>query len=262
LELAIPVFKITEDAFETLLEQLGTRSQDLLYAPPALPLNAHMQQTLVRSPLTTTLTANVVGLWSGSDPDLADEVILVGAHYDHIGQSPDGLYFPGANQNASGVGSLLEMARVWQSAGYRPARSVLFVAWGAEELDGAGVTHYLAHPAVPLTRTVAVIALDSIGGGREYKLLFYTDPDHDLPLAQRLEASASQLDRRAWRRSATGEGWHTFFRIAGIPTAKLIWSEAERDFYVPTDTVDHINLDYLTTSGEIFTLVVSWLAGQ
>jgi len=62
-----------------------------------------------RTPLTTTLTANVLGLWPGSDPVLSDEVIIIGAHYDHIGRTPDRLYFPGANQNGSGVADMLEI---------------------------------------------------------------------------------------------------------------------------------------------------------
>ena len=259
-EAGIPVFELTEAAFETLLKRIGMESRHPAGAPPALPLGVRVRQALVRSPVTTTLTANVVGLLPGRDPQLADEVLIVGAHYDHIGASPDGLYFPGANQNGSGVAALLEMARVWKSAGYRPARSVLFAAWGAEEVEGAGVAHYLAHPAVPLTQTVGVIALDSIGGGRGYKLLFFGTPEHDLPLIHRLAASATELDRRAWRRGSTGVGWHTAFNGAGIPTVKMIWAEAEQDAYLPTDTADRIDLEHLASSGEVVTMAAAWLA--
>jgi len=259
--IAIPVFEITTAAFETLLERLGMEPRDLASAPPALPLGAQIRQTLVR-PVTTTLTANVLGLLPGSDPDLAGEVILVGAHYDHAGRSPDGLYFPGANQNASGVGAMLEMARVWQSAGYRPVRSVLFAAWGAEELGSVGVAHYLADPAVPLTQTVGVIALDSIAGGRGYKLMFHGAREHDQPLIHRIEVSGAALDRRVWRRSSADEGWHAPFSRAGIPTVKLIWDDAERGFYSPDDTAAAIDLDRLVSSGEILTLTTSWLAGR
>jgi len=61
-EVAIPVFEIGEAAFQTLLERLGLKYRDLSFAPPVLPLNARVQQTLVRSPVTATLTANVLGL--------------------------------------------------------------------------------------------------------------------------------------------------------------------------------------------------------
>ncbi len=155
----------------------------------------------------------------------------------------------------------MEMAQVWQSAEYRPARSVLFVAWGAEELDSAGVAHYLADPIIPLTRTVGIVALDSVAGGRGYKLMFCGALEHDQSLIQRIEAGAAKLDRRVWREGDT-EGWHESFDQANIPTIKLIWDEAEREFYSPDDTASAIDLDRLTSSGEILTLTISWLAGR
>jgi hypothetical protein len=258
--ITIPVFELTDAAFKTLLEQVGVRQRDLSFAPPALPLGVQVQQTLVRAPLTITLTANALGLLPGSDPNLAGEVLIVGAHYDHIGQSPDGFYFPGANQNASGVGALLEMARVWQSAGFRPARSVLFVAWGAEELADTGAAHYLDHPATPLTQTVGVIALDSIGNGRGYRLLFYGTRENDLALMYRIETGTAMLNRRAQRKFEVGEGWHALFNAKGIPTAKLIWDGAERDAYLLTDTAENVAPDRLAFSGEILSLAASWLA--
>jgi hypothetical protein len=105
-----------------------------------------------------------------------------------------------------------------------------------------------------------VIALDSIGGGRGYKLLFFGTPEHDLALIHRLAASAAELDRRAWRRGSTGEGWHAAFNGAGIPTVKMIWAEAERDAYLPTDTADRIDLEHLGASGEVVTMAAAWLA--
>jgi len=261
-EVGIPVFEITETTLETLLKRIGVEHRSLEVTPPALPLGVRVRQALVHSPVTTTLTANVLGLLPGRDPQLAGEVLIIGAHYDHIGRSPDGLYFPGANRNGSGVAGLLEMVQVWNSTGYRPDRSVLFAAWSGEELDSAGVAHYLTQPAIPVSQTVGVIALDGIGGGKGYKLLFHGTPERDMPLIHRLDASATALDRRAWRRGSTGEGWHTLFNSIDIPTLKLIWAEAERDSYLPNDTADRINLDQLASSGEILTLTAAWLAGM
>ncbi len=261
-EITIPVFLITQAAFDGLLDELGLTFRDLSFAPPALPLGVQVAQTLVRAPLTTTLTANVLGFLPGSDPDLADEVIIVGAHYDHIGQSPDGFYFPGANHNASGVAALLEMAHVWQMAGYRPARSLLFAAWGAEELGSLGVTHYLTHPILPLTRTVGVVALDGIGNGRGFRLQYYGTPSNDLPMIHAITAGTAELNRRAWHKVDSGAGWQTRFGERGLPTTLLIWDQAERDFYAPTDTAAAIDPDRLAFSGQILTLAVSWLAGE
>lgn len=259
---AIPIFEITPVALDALLDRLGMRPDDLSSTPPALPLGARVHVTLPRAPLTTTTTANVLGLVRGSDPELAHEVLVVGAHYDHIGRLPDGGYFPGANQNGSGVAAMLEMARVWQSSAYRPARSVLFAAWGAEERGSAGVAQYLQDPMMPLTRTVGVVSLDSIADGEGYRLWFRGDRDRDLPLTHRLEVGASQLDREAWRRGSTNHGWHALFSREGIPSVKLTWAGSEELAYRLTDTVGAIDPERLANSGEILTLGVAWLAGQ
>jgi Zn-dependent M28 family amino/carboxypeptidase len=258
----IPVFELAWGAFEPLLERFQIAAEDLTSAPAAIPLDARVRMALPRSPLTTTTTANVLALLPGSDADLAREVLVVGAHYDHLGRLPDGAYFPGANQNASGVAAMLEMAHVWQRAGYRPARSVLLAAWGGEERDSAGVGHYLGHPVVPLTRTVAAISLDSIADGAGYRLWFHGDADKDLPLTHRLEVSAAQLDREAWRKGAVDQGWQELFARRAIPAVELTWAESEDLAYRLTDTADALDPERLANSGEILTLAVSWLAAQ
>jgi len=259
-EAGIPVVKITEATFEALLAQLDMTPRDLLSTPPVLPLGVQVRAVIARTPVTRALTANVLGFLPGSDPRLANEVILIGAHYDHAGQSPGDLYFPGANQNGSGVAAMLELARIWQSSGYRPARSVLFAAWGAEEKNSAGVTRYLEDPVVPLADTVSVIALDRIAGGGGHKLLFYGTRENDQALIQCVESGAHQLERRTWRRGSTGEGWHEPFNQAGIPTVKFIWDRAEEVAYSPDDTAAALDPERLANSGEILVLTISWLA--
>ena len=258
---AIPIFEITPAALDALLGQLEMSPDDLTSTPPALPLGVRIRMTLPRTPLTTA-TANVLGVVRGSDPKLANELLVVGAHYDHIGKIPNDGYFPGANQNGSGVAAMLEVARVWHAAGYRPARSVLFAAWGAEERGSAGVARYLRYPTTPLTRTVGVVSLDSIADGGGYRLWFRGDRDKDLPLIHRFEVGASQLDREAWRRGSTDEGWHALFSREGIPTVKLTWAESEELACRLTDTVGALDPERLANSGEILTLGVSWLAGR
>jgi Zn-dependent M28 family amino/carboxypeptidase len=68
-------------------------------------------------------TQNVLAKITGSDEQLKNEYVIVGAHYDHMGRDPDGAVYHGANDNASGVATILEIARLWQSQGFRPARS-------------------------------------------------------------------------------------------------------------------------------------------
>ncbi len=101
---------------------------------------------------------NVVGIVSGRGP----EVVLVGAHYDHLGQRGRQIYY-GADDNASGVSVLLEVARLL--AVEKPERSIWFVAFGAEEKGVAGSRAFVATPPCPLGRVTLMVNLDMLGRG-------------------------------------------------------------------------------------------------
>ncbi|MFP4346116.1 MAG: M20/M25/M40 family metallo-hydrolase, partial [Anaerolineales bacterium] len=260
--LEIPIFEITRPAFDALLETAGLKIRDLTTGPAAQPLGVRVYMSLERAPEGTATTANVLGLLPGRDPELAGEVLIVGAHYDHVGRSVDGIVYPGANQNASGVALLLELAQTWQESNFRPARSVLFAAWGADERGHAGVQHYLDEPTVPLTRTVGVLSAESVGNGRGYSLLFFGVLEPDRPLTYRFETGTAQLGRRAQLRVDNGTGWHLLFNAAGIPTTKLIWGEAEAHHYLPADDAAAVALERLDFSGELLTLATSWLVSR
>ena len=108
-------------------------------------------------------TANVAGMLRGSDPKLADEVVVLTAHHDHIGIGKsvkgDSIY-NGALDNAVGVAMLIEVARSIAQSAQRPRRSVLFLAVGAEEKGLIGSDYFAAHPTVPGEKIVANINLD------------------------------------------------------------------------------------------------------
>jgi hypothetical protein len=113
---------------------------------------------------------NLLGLLEGSDPQLSKEVILVGAHYDHVGYGnaqnsygPTGYIHNGADDNASGVAGLLELAEAFVRLETRPKRSILFALWDGEEKGLLGSEHWVAHPTVPLDRVRLAINLDMIG---------------------------------------------------------------------------------------------------
>lgn len=109
----------------------------------------------------TTVCRNVLGFLEGADPALRREAVVLGAHLDHLGR-PGGVVHPGADDNASGVAALLELARAF-AAGPRPRRSLVFAFWTGEETGKFGSRHYVRAPAWPLERTVAYLNLDMIG---------------------------------------------------------------------------------------------------
>jgi hypothetical protein len=108
---------------------------------------------------------NVVGILEGSDPVLRSEYLVYSAHMDHIGITPglpDSIN-NGADDNASGVAGLLELAEAFARPGARPKRSILFFAPSAEERGLLGSAYYTEHPTVPLENIVADINMDLIG---------------------------------------------------------------------------------------------------
>ncbi|HUF64532.1 MAG TPA: M20/M25/M40 family metallo-hydrolase [Gemmatimonadaceae bacterium] len=112
---------------------------------------------------------NVVAILQGSDSALRGEAVVIGAHYDHLGWGGIGSLAPderavhnGADDNASGVAVLLEVARLI-SSGPRPARSLVFIAFTGEESGLLGSAHHVANPAVPIERTRAMLNMDMVG---------------------------------------------------------------------------------------------------
>ncbi len=105
---------------------------------------------------------NVLGLLEGSDPKLKDEYVIVSAHYDHLGVVGGRTQF-GADDNASGVAALLEIARAFVEGGVRPRRSILFASFDSEEAGLLGSFYYARHPALPVEKAAAVLNMDMVG---------------------------------------------------------------------------------------------------
>jgi hypothetical protein len=129
---------------------------------PTFPLAASLQ---VKTTFTTSTmeASNVVGILPGSDPKLKNEYVVFSAHLDHLGVgrpvNGDALY-NGAMDNASGVASVLEVARLFKESGMKPKRSLIFLTVTAEEKGELGSRYFAAHPTVPFKQIVADINLD------------------------------------------------------------------------------------------------------
>jgi len=111
------------------------------------------------------LGPNVIGVMRGSDPALRDQIVVIAAHYDHIGISDavagDSIN-NGADDDASGVTAILEIARALK-AGTPPRRTVVFIATTGEEEGTLGTEYYVAHPKFPLSQMVAEMEVEMIG---------------------------------------------------------------------------------------------------
>jgi len=256
----IPVFFISEEMADKILAPTGRHMRDLWEMQgrgDTLPRfgtgsRASMSLELERHPATSR---NVLGYWPGADPNYAWQTVIICGHYDHIGQDPAGVVFPGAFDNASGVATVLEIARLWRESGFQPQRSVLFAAWGSEEMGLVGSRYFVEHPTsrVSLPNVTAVINIDAVGRGLPNDLAV-TKPG--IPEARILYYQIQEAAQRmgvGTRDSSYGHGGsdHASFLQIGIPATHLIQDGDAGALHVPSDTVENIQVYLLDEAGEV-----------
>jgi len=177
-------------------------------------------------------SVNVVGVLEGSDPVLRDQVLVIGAHLDHVG-SQGGLYFPGANDNASGAAAVMAIAEAFASGGGRPMRSVLFVLFSSEESGLDGSKRFVEHPPVPLERIVAYLNLDCVGRGDSIQVGSGKTSPRLWQLARDLDARGARLTvAETW---GGGGADATPFAEKGIPTIYFASKFSYTHLHLPGD---------------------------
>ena len=190
---------------------------------------------------------NVLALLPGADPALAGEVVVVGAHYDHLGYGGDGsgslaigvrAIHPGADDNASGTAGMLEIAR--RLASHPPARSVLFAAFAGEEEGLLGSKFFVEHLPASLTRCVGVFNLDMEGVGRgAYVAGGKNHPDLFKLLEQARDALEPGITLKAGLSEGEVRADHGPFQAAGIPAVSLFGNGASphHGYHTDEDTI-------------------------
>ncbi len=260
----IPVVIVAPGSSSELIRGLGdlqlSIDEGLRPASTALPGTATIRVDMALNPYTAR---NVVARIPGSDPDLGEEAIVVGAHYDHDGSEGDRIW-NGADDNASGTSALLELAEAFGS-GPRPARSVILAAWAAEEKGMVGSRAYARNPAVPLENTVAMFQIDMIGRNEHHPANPAEGFEEELAsengnalnmigsvfspdLRQVFEASNEDVgldlrfryDYRAQNLLRRSDHWT--FLSQSIP-AIFLFGGLHPDYHTPNDTADKINYE-------------------
>lgn len=211
---------------------------------------------------------NVLALLPGSDPALRDEVVIVGAHYDHLGMGGEGSLDPdarvvhnGADDNASGTAGILDIARRL-AEGQRPARSVLFLAFTGEEKGLWGSAHYVANTTVELGRAVAMLNLDMVGRLTDNTLTVYgtgTAAEWEA-VADAANARLAEPLKLAYSPDGYGPSDHASFTAAGVPVLHF-FTNTHPDYHRPSDDWDRVNAPGLERIAELGTHIARDLAG-
>jgi aminopeptidase YwaD len=194
------------------------------------------------------IARNVIGFLPGSEPGKREEIIVIGAHYDHIGFGEVGSLAPepggthhGADDNASGTAGLLELARTLAADRAQLQRSILFIAFSGEEEGLIGSAHFVRNPTVPLEKVVAMLNLDMIGRMTNDRLSVSgigSSPQWE----EMVKAANSDGLSLNLGQSATGGSDHTSFFLRNIPVL-FFFTGMHPDYHRPSDTWDKINYE-------------------
>jgi len=202
----------------------------------------------------------------GNDIILDNEMVLLLAHYDGQGRDVDGTIYPGANKNASGVATMLEVARLLTKADYQPRRTIMFVAWTGAELHVSADFLTMLRARVGFLesyRLSAVIELNGVGTGIGNTLLL------ERGSSGRLTEVLQQAARRCQVKASTlGTGVYGVYSSLypaperQIPYISLTWEGSYTSAHTPQDTIENIQPDRLRDAGRVAALAVMYLAHE
>ncbi|MDZ7345456.1 MAG: M20/M25/M40 family metallo-hydrolase, partial [candidate division KSB1 bacterium] len=204
----------------------------------------------------TGFTRNVAALLPGSDPLFKDEIILIGAHYDHLGmggpgsgsRTPDTLaVHNGADDNASGVALAVELFEKLALDRRPPKRSVLFIAFGAEERGSLGAKFFIQNPLVDLKKIVFMLNLDMVGRLDSTLTLLGSGTAIGVDSTARNYAEKHKL-ALTFSPEGLGPSDHAAFYAENIPVL-MAFTGLHQDYHTPEDDVEKINLEGMKRIG-------------
>lgn len=246
----IAAVTISRKTADLILAQLGKTVEQLVQdgEKNAKGTISTLEKTKIELELKLTRqtqkTSNVIGVIEGSS--LKNEYVVIGAHYDHLGLggssslAPDrkGIHY-GADDNASGVAGLLELARIFSIS--RAQRSIIFAAFSGEEEGLLGSAHYVKSPLVPIENTIAMLNMDMIGRMRDDKLVIGGMGTSPAWKAIVEEANRTRGLVLTYQDDGYGPSDHASFYARDLPVLFFFTGNHE-DYHKPSDTYDKINV--------------------
>ena len=193
--------------------------------------------------INKVLTNNIIGVIEGNHPKHRDEIVVLGAHYDHLGNDKNGNIFFGADDNASGIAALLEIAKTFNNFSDKIKRTLVFVAFGAEEWGLQGSRFFVNNPIFKKKKVVSMLNIDSIGKGEHAKVWIIGSSVYP-KLSQTPSKYISEfelkegnnIDKHAFKYGSD----HYPFHLKGIPAIDF-FSTNYRELHKITDTWELID---------------------
>jgi len=193
---------------------------------------------------------NIVGAIKGS----SEECIVIGAHFDHVGDNMNGTYNPGALDNASGTSTIMEVARMLKAYGNQPKKTIIFIAFNGEEQLAYGSKYYVSDPLYPLASTV-MINVDTVGSKEELALQIEGYKDSKTEIVQEFEKIAKNMGIKYNVSTSSGTD-HSSFGEKNVEVVNLIHPDFNNGYHSPADTIDNIKVENIE---KVIKLIINYL---
>lgn len=265
----VPTFLVTPQAVERMLADSGQSLSQLRERRQSLPQGQGFHVTTgvfteAHFPAIEQRDAtyrNVMAMWPGEDVSLDEEMILVMAYYDGLGTA-NGTLYPGANDDASGVATMLELVRTWKQWNFTPKRTVLFVAWAGGELNQTpSISQYLStRSGLSDLKVVGAFEIEGVGAGEGDAVLLWRSSSDRMTEMVQLAARRLKIPTKT-----VGQGLHTESLLAqrlltNYPVITLSWPGADANAHVPTDTVESLDPEKIERAGRLLNLTTAVMA--
>ncbi|MEN8124376.1 MAG: M20/M25/M40 family metallo-hydrolase [Bacteroidota bacterium] len=257
--LGIPAFNITREFANKILVNSGKTIEEL-EAGLVKDMEANSFDTNTKVEGTSkvvfqkTNTRNVIGIIEGSDPELKNEYVVIGAHFDHLGwggpttssREPEAhaIHY-GADDNGSGVSGILEMTDKLANAKLK--RSVIIIAFGAEEIGTIGSKYFTMHPTIVKENIVAMVNLDMVGRLKESKEITVSGVGTSKEGEELLNKILNEKERDlvlGVEYNGFGPSDHANFYVDNVPVF-FFNTGAHEDYHTSRDVVEKINFEGL-----------------
>ena len=195
------------------------------------------------------MTTNIIGVYPGNDPKLANEYVVVGASLDHVGMQGTTCLFPGADDNASGVAALLETARMLQYAEDQPSRPIVFALFACGEQQHLGSQIFVSN-FKPLKNIEAFVNVTAVGVGDSIAVLGNKRYPHLWSVARKVDTLYCGNDVAVGMKTMP-KGDAVAFDHVGIPSINITSYKGHRHNHVPSDIVENIDRRYIVKATQL-----------
>jgi thiol-disulfide isomerase/thioredoxin len=258
----LPCLYMSVDGSNKLLTDSGFSSQELYekISEDGEPFSFVISDTKVDMDVNIDYTenvdtSNVIGYIPATDPFGMNHTVLITAHYDHVGIDPMGNIYNGADDNASGVSAMLEIARVFSQSNLRAHSNIAFVAFTGEELGLIGSKYMVSDPPFPL-QGMTVLNMDMVSGNNN-KVFCGLGESHTF-LADALKKSCNLVGAEFLRFTPQNNSDHAPFANEGVP-AVFIFGNGDMKWHVPDDTFENASMEGIVLISKVVSLTTCLL---